>query len=63
MLRARIIAVGRGLRVEDDVGNLARPPLVGKQGTELAGGAADVEVGEPNSYKRAIPAPLVGIEP
>jgi len=30
MLRARIIAVGRSLRVEDDVGNLAGPPLVGK---------------------------------
>jgi hypothetical protein len=63
VLRTGVIAVGRGLRVKDDVGNLAGPPLVVKEATELAGGAADVEVGEPDGYERTIPAPLVGIEP
>jgi hypothetical protein len=62
VLRAGIIAVGRGLRVEDDVGNLAGLPLVGEQGAEFEGGAADVEVGEPDGYERAVPAPLVRIK-
>jgi hypothetical protein len=54
--------VGRGLRVEDDVGNLAGLPLVGEQGTEFAGGATDVETGEPDSYERAVPTPLVRVK-
>src|SRR5918995_5994027 len=52
MFRAGIIALWRGLRVEDNVRNLAGLPLVGKQGTEFSGGAACVEVGEPDGYER-----------
>jgi hypothetical protein len=62
MIRAGIIALWRGLRVEDNVGNLASLPLVSEQGAEFEGGAACVEVGEPNGYERTIPAPLVRIE-
>src|SRR5215210_5739596 len=58
----RIIAVGRGLRVEDDVGNLASLPLVSEQGTEFKGGAAYVEMGKADGYERAVPAPLVRIK-
>jgi hypothetical protein len=62
VFRTGIIAVRRSLRAEDNVGYLASDPLVGKQGTEFEGGAADVEVGEPDGYERAVPAPLVRIK-
>jgi len=61
-VRAGVIAVRRSLWVEDDVGNLASLPLVSEQGTELEGGAADVEVSKADGYKRAVPAPLVRIK-
>jgi hypothetical protein len=63
VIRAGIIAVRWGLRVKDDMGNLAGPPLVVKQGTEFSGGAADVEVGQADGYERTVPPPLVRIEP
>ncbi|MDQ3925966.1 MAG: hypothetical protein M3272_03125 [Actinomycetota bacterium] len=63
VLRAGIIAVGRGLRVEDDMGNLAGLPLVSEQGTEFEGGTTYVEVRKPDGYERAVPAPLVRVEP
>ena len=44
VLGAREVALRRGLRVEDDVGYLAVPPLVLEQGEQLPGGAAGVEV-------------------
>jgi hypothetical protein len=62
VVRARIVALWWSCRVEDDVGNLAGLPLVLEQGTEFEGGAADVEVSEPDGYERAVPAPLVRIK-
>ena len=35
---------------------------MGEQGTEFEGGTAHVEVCKPDGYKRAVPAPLVGIK-
>ncbi len=62
VLRPWEVAPRGGLRVKHYVGNLAGPPLVLKEGEELRRGATGVEVGEPDSYERAVPTPLVRIE-
>jgi hypothetical protein len=62
MLRSWEVAPRRGLRIEDYVGNLAGPPLMLKEGEELLRSATGVEVGEPDSDERAVPAPLVWVE-
>jgi hypothetical protein len=62
VLRSREVALRRGLWVEDDVGDLAGPPLVGKEGKQFLRGATGVEVGETNGNERTVPAPLVRIK-
>ena len=62
MVRSWEIAVRWGLGIEYNVGHLPAPPLVLKEGEELPRSATGVEMGEPDSNKRAVPAPLVGIE-
>ena len=56
------VAPQRGLRIEDYVGNLVGPTLMPKEGEELFRSATGVEVGEPDSDERAVPAPLVWVE-
>ena len=56
------VAVRRGLGIEDYVGHLPGPPLVLEEGEELPRGATGVEMDEPDSDKRGIPAPLVWVE-
>ena len=56
------VALGRGIRVEDYVGDLPRRPLAGKQGLELVRRAAVVHVREAERYERGVPTPLVRIQ-
>jgi hypothetical protein len=62
VFRAWEVAVRWGLRIEDNVRHLPAPPLVLKEGEELPRSATGVEMGEPDSNKRAVPAPLVRVE-
>src|SRR5215210_7573934 len=60
--RAREVAREWSVGIEDDVRDLAGSPLGIKESFKLAGSAAGIEVGETDSDKGAIPAPLVRIE-
>ncbi len=62
VLRPREVALGRSILVEDYVGYLAGPPLVGEERLQFPGGAPDVEVGEADGDERAVPTPLVRVE-
>jgi hypothetical protein len=56
------VAVRRGLGIEDYMGHLPGPPLVLEEGKKFPRGATGVEMGEPDSDERGIPAPLVWVE-
>src|SRR5215216_4133377 len=62
VLRTWEVARWRSLRIEDNVRHLTGPPLMLKEGEELPRGATGVEMGEPDSDQRAVPAPLVRVE-
>ncbi len=61
-LRPGKVASGRSIGIKDDVRYLAGGPLGIEKSPQLAGGAASVEMSQPDGDERAVPAPLVGIE-
>ena len=62
VVRAWEVALWRGLWIENDMGNLAGPPLVLEEGEEFPRDTTGAQVGEPDSNERAVPAPLVRVE-
>ena len=56
------VAAGGGVFVEDDVGDFAGLPPAVEKGFEFLGGAPGVRAGEADSYKGAVPTPLVRVQ-